>query len=207
MTPVKVDFKTKKDSWIPIASETVGTKKWTQLTGTFNLNYNENEIESVKIYVEGPPKTRDFYVDSASLKAVNPSVGRPSNNNKPSLKPLPTKPTKHVPTKRPTIQTPMPPSIKPSVKPAVTSSNNEEGKQSSGDITVYAPKPNGGNCGYPKFSKQTEDYFVAIPKAVWEEGANCGRCIEAKCTAGQYLISRGFIISLIHVSRSFILIF
>jgi len=71
-----------------------------------------------------------------------------------------------------------------SSKPQPVSNPSKNEKQLSGDITVYAPKPNGGNCGYPKFSKMTEDYFVAIPKAVWDQGKNCGRCIEATCTAG-----------------------
>ena len=35
----------------------------------------------------------------------------------------------------------------------------------NGDITVYAPKPDGGNCGFPKFSSMTQKYFVALPKS------------------------------------------
>ena len=58
------------------------------------------------------------------------------------------------------------------------------GPKSSGDITVYAPKPHGGNCGFPKFSPMTEQFFVAIPKPVWDKGIHCGRCIQATCTAG-----------------------
>ena len=54
----------------------------------------------------------------------------------------------------------------------------------SGDITVYAPSPNGGNCGYPKFSEGAKKYFVALPKVDYDNSLNCGRCIEAKCTAG-----------------------
>ena len=65
-----------------------------------------------------------------------------------------------------------------------TTDTKEGSYQYSGDITVYAPRPNGGNCGYPQFSKAAQDFFVAIPKSMYQNSLNCGRCIEATCTAG-----------------------
>ena len=47
---------------------------------------------------------------------------------------------------------------------AVEKQSESKDYEFNGDITVYAPKPDGGNCGFPKFSSMTQKYFVALPK-------------------------------------------
>ena len=89
----KIDFASKKDQWIPIASALIQTKQWGKLSGTINFNFPASDVKEIQIYVEGPPKTRDFFVDDSSFKATNPSSGskpahKPVAKPKPSQKPV-----------------------------------------------------------------------------------------------------------------------
>ena len=110
-------------------------------------------------------------------------ASKPAATNKPVI----TNPIKTTP--KP-ITTPKPqskPTASPLTKPSTTSKAQPASTGNykfSGDITVYAPKPDGGNCGYPMFSEGAKKYFVALPKVDYDNSLNCGRCIEAKCTAG-----------------------
>ena len=88
----KVDLATKKDQWIPIGSATIPTKQWGKISGSINFKFSPGDVKEIQIYVEGPPKTREFFVDDSSLKAKNPSSG-----SKPSTKP----PSKPDTTKKP----------------------------------------------------------------------------------------------------------
>ena len=58
-----------------------------------------------------------------------------------------------------------------------------------GDITVYAEKPNGGNCDFNWEFINTipaSSLFAAIPKSTdYGKGAHCGRCVKIKCSCEQ----------------------
>merc|ERR1712130_31717 len=62
-----------------------------------------------------------------------------------------------------------------------------------GELTVYSPSVNGGNCDLPwSFYSDlpVNKYFAAIPKTWdandrYEKGGNCGRCIRVRCSCSQ----------------------
>lgn len=180
-----IEFNSGKPVWLPIANANARPKQWTRLSGKINFDYKVNDVKKIRIYVEGPPQTRSFTIDSASLKSAHASPARTTARPVHTTK----KPTKST-TSRPVHTT-----KKTTTQPKVTTArvwNNPfnssktpfRGIERKGDITVYAEKPDGGNCGYPKFSAETTKYFVALPKPMWQDGLNCGRCVEINCTAG-----------------------
>ncbi|CAG5091310.1 Oidioi.mRNA.OKI2018_I69.PAR.g12962.t2.cds [Oikopleura dioica] len=175
-----IEFKSGKPVWKPIASVQARPKQWTRLSGTISFDYKVQDVKNIRIYIEGPPPSRSFVIDSASLKSVHAGKAPAKTTARPAQK---------------TTPKPMKTTTKPKTKPTATTARNwsnnsplwqnaSGGKLHKGDITVYAEKPDGGNCGYPKFSDETTKYFVALPKPMWEKGANCGRCVEIDCTAG-----------------------
>jgi len=63
-----------------------------------------------------------------------------------------------------------------------------------GELTVYSPTPNGGNCDLPwdfYNDKSTITMFAAIPKNpgtdedAYDSGANCARCARVRCSCKQ----------------------
>ena len=86
----KVDFKSKKDTWIPIATILADSSNWQKLSGKLNLSFDPNDVKGVTIYVEGPAKTVDFLVDGVSMGTTSAGSGRPMSK-KPEAKPFPQK--------------------------------------------------------------------------------------------------------------------
>ena len=61
-----------------------------------------------------------------------------------------------------------------------------------GELTVYAEKPNGGNCGldwdFIQANSKAYTHFVALPKGTYnayDDHMNCGRCVRFKCSCEQ----------------------
>merc|ERR1712176_283394 len=63
-----------------------------------------------------------------------------------------------------------------------------------GELTVYAARPNGGNCGLDwnfieEHQLKAMTHFVALPKGeknAYQYHMNCGRCVKFRCSCDQH---------------------